>query len=212
MIIMDIFGKPTLDLNNITCNSGGAIGSDTFWENIGEEFGVKTKSFSYKTKYHKSKNKVEISDTDYEEGVIQIKLANKVLNRWGIHRYMNLLARNWAQVKYSSEVFAIGYIIKPGEKNIKGYKNKSKYEIVDGGTGYAVQMAINNNKPVYVFDQNENQWFKWSEILLRFKKIDMVKISYQNFAGIGTREITEKGIKAIKSVYDLTFKDYECGK
>ncbi len=56
---------------------------------------------------------------------------------------MSLFARNWAQVKYSKQVFAIGTIIKAGEKSAKGYKNKSKSDVVDGGTGYAVMMAIN---------------------------------------------------------------------
>ena len=45
---------------------------------------------------------------------------------------MNLLARNWAQVKYSDEVFAIGTIVKSGSKNEKGYYNKSKFDVVDG--------------------------------------------------------------------------------
>ena len=31
---------------------------------------------------------------------------------------------------------------------------------VQGGTGYAVEMAIQAGKPVYVFDQVRNQWYK----------------------------------------------------
>jgi hypothetical protein len=66
------------------------------------------------TKSHQSDNKVEISDTDYNEGILEIRKANRILNRYGIEKYMNLLARNWAQVKYSEEVFAVGSIIKSG--------------------------------------------------------------------------------------------------
>ena len=66
---------------------------------------------------------------------------------------INLLARNWCQVKYSKQVIAIGHILNPGEKSAKGYRCNSKYQSVDGGTGYAVQMAIDNLKEVYVFDQ-----------------------------------------------------------
>jgi hypothetical protein len=145
---IDIFDKKPLDKNNIVCHSGGAIGSDTYWENIGEEFGVKTNAYSWKTSYHQSKNKVEISESDYKEGIEEVNKANKWLNRYGIHKYMNLLARNWSQVKYSEQVIAIGTIVKVGEKNPKGYYNKGKYDMVDGGTGYAVQMAINNGREV----------------------------------------------------------------
>jgi len=203
--MIDIFDKRPLDKNNIICHSGGAKGSDTYFETIGEEFGVKTKAYSYKTNYHQSKNKVEISDSDYKEGVEEINKANKLLNRYGIHKYMNLLARNWAQVKYSDQVLAIGTIIKPGSKGSKGYYNRSKYEVVDGGTSYAVQCAINNEKMVYVFDQIQNKWFRWSYSSLSYVDCDCPKIEYQNFAGIGTREINPNGIQAIRDVFINTF-------
>ena len=202
---MDFFNKK-IDLTKITCHSGGAVGADTVWDEIGEEFGVKTKAYSYRTKSHVSPNKVEISDQDYEDGVVQITKANKTLGRFGIHKYMSLLARNWAQVKYSKQVFAIGTIIKAGEKSVKGYKNNSKSDVVDGGTGYAVMMAINQENDVYVFDQIKDKWFRWSYNSLRFVELKEVPlITEQDFAGIGTREIQPNGIKAIRDVYEKTF-------
>ena len=204
--MIDIFDKNPIDLTSIVCHSGGAEGSDTYWENIGEEFAVKTKAYSYQTKKHTSPNKVEISEDDYKEGIIEVNKANKFLNRYGIHKYMNLLARNWTQVKYSKQIFAVGTIIKPGDKNNRGYYNKGKYDIVDGGTGYAVRMGINNEREVYVFDQIKEKWFRWSYSSLRFVDIGKVpSITEQDFAGIGTREILPNGVKAIRDVYELTF-------
>lgn len=204
--MIDIFDKKQINMSDIICHSGGAEGSDTYWETIGEKFGVKTKAYSYKTKIHNSPNKFEISDDDYKEGVIEIGKANKFLNRYGIHRYMNLLARNWPQVKYSDIIFAIGTIVKVGERGSKGFYNRGKFDVVDGGTGYAVQMGINNQKEVYVFDQLKDKWFRWSYSSLSFVEVDYdVKITSQNFAGIGTREIKQNGINAIESVYKLTF-------
>lgn len=204
--MIDIFGNTPIKLDRLVCHSGGAAGADTYWETIGDNYGVKTKAYSYKTKYHTTDNKVEISDSDYEEGVKEITKANRVLSRYGIHKFMNLLARNWSQVKYSDEVFAIGTIVEPGKKGKKGYYNKSDLEVVEGGTGYAVQMAINNTKPVYVFDQDKDKWFRWSYTSLKFIEVTKpLKISYENFAGIGTREIKPNGIKAIEDIYKLTF-------
>jgi hypothetical protein len=203
--MIDIF-ENKIDLTNITCHSGGALGADTEWEIGGSTFGVKTRAYSYKTPKHQSPNKVEISEDDYNQGVIEVNKANKFLNRYGINKYMNLLARNWAQVKYSKQIFAIGTIIKPGEKNQKGYYNRGKFEIVDGGTGYCCQMAINNEKVVYVFDQIKDAWFRWSYNSMSFIQLsDVPKITEQDFAGIGTREILPNGISAIKSVYIKTF-------
>ncbi len=200
-----MFDDIEIDLTNLTCHSGGADGSDHYFGVKGKEYGVKIKDYSYKTKYHDSVDKVEISDDDYKDGIIEVHKANKILSRYGIHKYMNLLARNWSQVKYSNEIFAIGTIIKPNEKGSKGYYNRSKFEVVDGGTGYAVTMGINNNRAVYVFDQIADKWYRWSYVSLNFIECRLPKITSQNFAGIGTREIKENGINAINSLYKNTF-------
>ena len=204
--MIDIFDKVEIDLTNLTCHSGGAVGADSYFESIGEEFDVKTRAYSYKTKYHNSPNKVEISEEDYLEGVEMIKIANKTLNRFGISKFMNLLARNWAQVKYSKQVFAVGNIIEPGKKCSKGFKNKSKYQIVSGGTGYCCQMAVDNFREVYVFEQTKEKWFKWCYNSLIFKELNYIpKISVQDFAGVGTRQINDAGISAIKNLFSKTF-------
>lgn len=203
--MIDFFDNPPLDLFTIICHTGGAQGSDYYFKKIGEEFGIKSIDYSYKTSYHKSDQKVEISEEDYHEGVSEIKKANRWLGRFGINKYMNLLARNWAQVKYSSEIFAIGRIVDPGKKGAK-YYSKAKYQSVEGGTGYAVQMGINNKKPIFVFDQIKNDWFRWSYSSMSFVKLNEVPtISCQNFAGIGTREINEFGIKSIRDIYKKTW-------
>jgi len=195
------------NIENFICHSGGAEGADTYWDVLGEAYGVKVKAYSYKTSIHQSKNKVEISEIDYQEGISEINKANKILSRYGIHKYMNLLARNWAQVKYSKQVFAIGLIVDPGKRGSRGYYNKSTFQVVDGGTGYAVQMAINHHREVFVFCQSRKSWFKWSYPSMSFVKLESVPtITQPNFAGIGTRQITSDGIQAIQDVYKKTFK------
>ena len=63
----------------------------------------------------------------------------------------------YSQIKDANAVFAIGKIVAPGEIGLpnskgKAYKNETSHDVVDGGTGYTVQMAINMRKPVHVFD------------------------------------------------------------
>jgi hypothetical protein len=204
--MITIFNNSTFDKSKMICHSGGAEGSDTYWEVIGQKWGVITKAYSYKTKSHKSPNKVEITDSDYNEGILRVEDANKILCRTGISKYMNLLARNWAQVKYSDEVFAIGTFINVGEKNSKGYLNKGKLQIVDGGTGYATTMAILSQKPVFLFDQLRLKWYKWSFSIDKFVELgETPKINCENFAGIGTRQLSSDGKLAIEDVYNKTF-------
>jgi hypothetical protein len=201
--VKDIFGHiEKVDPSQCTCHSGGASGSDTTWENITSRYGGETKAYSYKTNYHNSPNKVEISEDDYNEGVKEIQKANQYMNRYGISKYMNLLARNWPQIKYSNQVFAIGNLVRVNERNAKGYYNKGKCTVVDGGTGFAVMMGIINKKPVFVFDQSEEQWYKWSYSVSDYIKVDSsdVYIVSKDFTGIGTRSINESGKSAIEEV------------
>lgn len=202
--MIDIFKFSTKET---TCHSGGAEGADTLWEMFSILYGIKVNAWSYKTKYHKSPNKIEVSKDDFEEGVEKIKKANKILGRKNIDKHMSLLARNWAQVKYSEEIFAIGKILKEGDTSSKGYIVNCKSPSVDGGTGYAVQMAIQAGKTVYVFDQKKEKWFKWSYIIDNFVELkDTPKIQTDNFAGIGTREINSAGEKAIEDVFIKSYK------
>lgn len=199
-----MFDLPEIDLNNLTLHSGGAEGSDLYFEELAIKVGIKVRAYSYKTRYHNSPNKVEISQEDYLEGVSEINKANKSLGRWGINKYMNLLARNWSQVKYSKQIIAVGEIVNPGEKTSKGYC-RSKHQSVNGGTGYAVQMGIDHKKDVFVFDQNKQIWFRWSYSSYSFIECDCPKIIHQDFAGIGTRSLNDFGKAAINEIFEKTF-------
>lgn len=61
-------------------------------------------------------------------------------------------------------------------------------------------MAIDVNKPVYVFDQERNKWYtKLDEDWIEIGTPTLTP----NFAGIGTRNINQNGIEAIRDVYEI---------
>ena len=167
-------------------HSGGAEGADFYWGNIGEKYGVITNHYWHgkKTPY----GNFEISDEEFEEGKQAVYEANKTLHRKP-ERYMNLLARDYSQVKHSEEVFAVSQL-DPNGRTVKG------------GTGWAVQMAIDNDKIVHLFEQTIGRWFVW--LHGNWILTDTPKLT-PNFAGIGTRELQANGIKAIEEVYKETF-------
>lgn len=190
-------------LNGYINHSGGAIGSDTWWGDIGAKYGVKSNHYYYSEKT--PNGNFEISEVDYEEG--RHEAAKAAAYNFG-YKYETMkdyrLIRNWAQVKYSDAIFAIGHLVRPGEKLFPNQKNDTRVALngaVQGGTGYAVAMAILHNKPVYVYDQERKQWFshidgKWS--------VSQTPTLTMNFAGIGTRNINDDGKKAIEDVYNKT--------
>lgn len=192
-------------------HSGGAIGSDTAWDEIGREFGM-VNNKHYWTLEKTPNGNTEISRLDYEEGRFESARAAK--RNFG-YQYAAMkdsrLIRNWSQVKHSDAVFAIDTIAQVGEKVFPKQSNDTRLATnptVTGGTGYAVGMAINHNKPVYVFDQNKNQWYTWNKEQNNFIETDTPTLT-KNFAGIGTREINENGKQAIRDVYEKTFKNQE---
>ena len=95
-----------------------------------------------------------------------------------------------SQVQNSDAIFAVGHL---------------KDGVVEGSTGQTVQIAINDNKPVYVYDQIRKQWF--SNINGQWQVFSGIPKLTKNFAGIGTRELNNDGKDAIKQVYENTFND-----
>lgn len=166
-------------------HSGGAVGSDSMWGELGAQYGIVSEHYWHGNRTKNGNH--EITEDEFEEGKDHVLLANKTLHRKP-YRYMNLLARNYMQVKYSDEIFGIGC-----------FKNK----VVDGGTGWAVQMAIDDGKTVNFYDQERNVWGRYSNG--KWEQID-TPILTKNFAGIGTRELNENGMMAIKDVIIKTFE------
>ena len=169
-----------------TNHSGGAIGSDNAWGMIGGMYGVASEHYWHGKRTMFGNH--EITEDEYQEGKEHVLKANETLHRKNPERYMDLLARNWLQIKNCEEVFAIGM-----------FKNK----VVDGGTGWAVQMAMDVGKPINFFDQEKCVWGKYENG--KWSRSDTPILTH-DFAGIGTRKINEAGKGAIWSVYEKTVK------
>lgn len=169
-----------------TNHSGGAVGSDTLWGEFGAQYGVVSEHYWHGKRTANGNH--EITEEEFEEGKEHVLEANKTLHRQP-YKYMNLLARNYIQVKNADEIFAIGR-----------FKNK----VVDGGTGWAVQMAMDVGKIINFYDQEKDVWARY--INGKWERNDVPVLTH-NFAGIGSRDINQNGIMAIKEVYIKTFEN-----
>ena len=178
--------------------SGGARGSDAYWSKLLEKHGVPVIHFMPETKankrvitdYFKRRKKGEItgvdrglSDSELFEAGPAIERANITLKR-KIKKdsTYDFLARNWYQFKNANAVYALGPIeFGKKESSLNG-------RTVKGGTGWAVQMAVDANvKHINVFDTAQKEWFKWSPIKNRFMKIQEAPSLRRNSAVVGTR-------------------------
>ena len=175
---------------NYTCFSGGASGSDYIFSTETLKHNFKVIDYSFDGHNTKSSNVVILSPNQLKEGFKHIEIANKRLNRniYNISTYIkNLISRDYYQVKSSETIFAIGKL--------------QTENTVMGGTGWAVQIAVDLKKPIYFFEQNDNQWYYYDYDSDRFEIYEEIPKLTEKFAGIGTREINDNGIKAIISLF-----------
>jgi exodeoxyribonuclease-5 len=217
-----------------TNHSGGAALSDTEWDQIGREFGVTnhkhyrepldyvdTKGEAAKGSKTLDSKKLQaagiepthISQKDYNEGAQKATKAFRMMYTDSENKSVRsaYIIRNWLQVKNADAIFALGTIKQPGENasDKAGETRIAAVPIVKGGTGYAVQMAINEGKPVYVFDGTKEGWYKYDYSIKNFVKTDTPTLT-KNFAGIGsrtlsTKEVIDKSLQAIREIYEKTF-------
>lgn len=180
------------------CNSGGAQGADMAFERACVKAGITVRAFSFQGHKTESTNKIILTESQLLEGHQSLLIANETLKRWypGKPWVNNLLRRNFYQIRDAQAVFAIAQIDQVGWKT------------VDGGTGWAVEMAKNQKVPVYVFDQNLKHWYNWCYETQQWKVINLGTIpKYEIFAGIGSRDLTKEGEAEITKLVDHLSKN-----
>ena len=123
--------------------------------------------------------------------------ANQVLKRHVPRKeyVRNLILRDYFQIKDSEYVFAVAPM--DSEKTVAG------------GTGYAVQMAIDKEIPVILFDDNRSfTWHYFSYKYNRFMQVNhspergyALSLTKENITGIGSRNISQTGASAIRLLF-----------
>lgn len=203
--------NPNGPLKGFTLHSGGAIGADFAWGNIGASYGVSGKHYFDATDTREGKQppygNTPITNEDRTIGERKAFHAGKTMGRLSSRAQKvadPLLIRDWNQVKNSDMVVAIAQKFDmPGDK----FSNKSDDERValvpqvSGGTGWAVQMAISEGKPVFVFNQADGKWYMNFMGVWKYAEAPVLS---NNFAGIGTRGLNADGEAAIRECYEKT--------
>jgi hypothetical protein len=180
-------------------HSGGCAGADMCWENEGLKYGVESVGYSFHNHTQYSNNQKILNQEELKKGWEHVLIAEKTLKRNLNSRQSfyvkNLVSRNWFQVKNAEAIYAVGSFVNEERK------------LVNGGTGWAVQMAIDNDKPVYFFDQVTDKWYKFIKCFNKFIKMYVLPKLTENFAGIGSRELNENGKNAIINIYKHNFEE-----
>ncbi len=173
--------------------SGAAVGAEYEFGSIAEQFGIEEVNFSFDDHdVSRTRGLRILNHEELKQGDFSLAYTSKLMNRKypETPTFRKILQSIWYQINNGQEIFVIGKIL--DDKTVKG------------GTGWGAEFAKICNKPLYVFDQDENRWFKWdSENWISHSE---PVISKTHFTGTGTRIIKDNAKKAI---YDLFKRSFE---
>lgn len=179
------------DLSQYTLYSGGLRGAEAEFGKNAELWGIKEVNFSFKGhRMDRVKDVKVLTDEELKQGDISMIIVSKRMGRTytEAEKIRRVIQSIFHVVNNGHQVFAVGWI--QPDKTVKG------------GTGWAVELAKFFNRPLSVFDQETNRWYSWNGV-------DWIEdepvITHRNFAGTGTRHLTEDGKKAIRELFERSF-------
>ena len=176
--------------------SGGAAGAEAEFGACAQRHGVEEVNFTFDG--HAIVRYRGVRMLNHEEllaGDVSLEYVSRLMHR----RYSDsaairkVLQTLWYQVNNGQEIYVIGAILED--------------QTVRGGTGWAAEFAKLCNKPLHVFDQEKNRWYRWTGST--WEEADGAKqpvITHPHFTGTGTRNITAHGKDAIEGLFARSFK------
>jgi hypothetical protein len=175
--------------------SGGAPGAEGEFGACAERHGIEEVNFTFEG--HKIVRERGVRVLNHEElksGDVSLEYLSKLMKRsyTDAPTIRKILQTIWYQVNSGQEVYVIGTILDD--------------DTVRGGTGWGAEFAKICNKPLHVFDQDQDSWFTWSGTKWRERETgDGPIIAHPHFTGTGTRTVKENAREAIESLFIRSF-------
>jgi hypothetical protein len=175
--------------------SGGAAGAEAEFGTCAERHGVEEVNFTFEGHLQVRRRGLRaLNHEELQAGDVSLEYVSRLMNR----RYAEgptirkVLQTLWYQVNSGQEIYVIGTILADNT--------------VRGGTGWGAEFAKLCNKPLHVFDQEKDRWFKWSGT--EWQALGAAAgpvIVHPHFTGTGTRSLQPNGRRAIEQLYDRSF-------
>jgi hypothetical protein len=172
--------------------SGAANGAEASFGSAAEERGIDEVNFTFDG--HNDSRTRGIRVLTHEEllqGDVSLAYVSRLMNRryHDTTSFKKVLQSIWHQVNNGQEIYVVGKIM--DDKTVKG------------GTGWGAEFAKFCNKPLFVFDQEQDGWFKWSGEDWRAGVTPV--ITHAHFTGTGTRFMQDNGRQAVKDLFQRSF-------
>ena len=175
-----------------TLFSGGAPGTEAFFGSLAEKYDIQEVNFSFDGHQVERSRGIRVLTSD-ELALKDVSLSyvSKLLRREYTRApiFRKVLQSICWQVTSGHEVYVVGAIL---EDNT-----------VRGGTGWGAEFAKICNKPLLVFDQTRDGWFRWENDtwLPQNKPV----IGHRLFTATGTRFLEANGRAAVEELFARSF-------
>ena len=209
---IDMIGEQDLDALELQVGyghvvyTGGAKGTDDLAERLGKQFGMQVEVLVPPN--HPRATFITPSTVE----VLMLanphlhQAAEKLGKQMPSHFYtLPLLQRNYQIAKKAHTIYAFG-ILEQDKKRVKG------------GTGWTVQLAMDQGKPVYLFDIPSQSWYRSDHYhQVNENATTLVTGSqfvpwgpkkptlHQSSAIVGSRDVDEKTRAEIEALFNRTF-------
>ncbi|MDR0339565.1 MAG: hypothetical protein LBH65_04740 [Desulfovibrio sp.] len=172
--------------------SGGAAGAEAFFGAMAERYGIEEVNYSFEGHQIERTRGIRVL-TSEELALKDVSLAyvSRIMNRQYTRAplFRKVLQSICWQVNSGHEVFVVGGILPD---------NTAK-----GGTGWGAEFAKICNKPLRLFDQEKDGWFRWDEEVWTPDSAPVV--AAPRFTATGTRFLEDNGKKAIEDLFARSF-------
>jgi len=178
--------------NAITLYSGGHKGAESEFGRLAEEWGIGEVHFSFKGhNIERTHGTVRVlSPEELDKGNVSMEIVSTRLGRnfSQVEKIRKVIQSIFHMVNKGFQVIAVGWI--------------QPDDTVKGGTGWGVELAKLFNRPINVYDQDKKDWFTWKEG--RWAP-ETPKIGHKTFVGTGTRNLSEDGKAALRTLFETSF-------
>lgn len=175
-----------------TLFSGGAAGTEAFFGALAESYGIQEVNFSFEGHQVERSRGLRVLTTD-ELALKDVSLSHvsKLLQREYTRAplFRKVLQSICWQVSNGYEIYVVGSILEDGT--------------VRGGTGWGAEFAKICNRPLRVFDQVKNGWFRWDDDV--WVPENNPVIQHRFFTATGTRFLEKNGKVAVEALFARSF-------
>ncbi len=172
--------------------SGAARGAEAAFGAAAERCGIEEVNFTFEGHNDARQRGIRVlTSAELRHGDVSLSYVSRLMHRKypDTPLFRKVLQSIWHQVNNGREIYVVGKILDD--------------DTVMGGTGVGAEYAKFFNKPLFVFDQQRDGWFRWTGEA--WAPAGSPVITQPHFTGTGTRFLQENGRGAIEGLFARSF-------